>query len=254
MSAEALVLYPDWPAPANVGAAVTLRSGGVSRAPYASLNLAQHVGDARTAVIENRRRVRSELALPCEPLWLAQLHGTRVHDADAEPSVPGAAPPAADAAITRAGNHVLAVLVADCLPVLLARRDGAAIAIAHAGWRGLAAGVLEAALEALASPPGELLAWLGPAIGTRHFEVGDEVLEAFTRHDAAARSAFTPNGRGRWQCDLHGLARQRLRSAGLQALYGERRCTFSEPERFYSYRRDGVTGRMAALLWMAAPE
>ena len=254
MSAEALVLYPDWPAPANVGAAVTLRSGGVSRAPYASLNLAQHVGDARTAVIENRRRVRSELALPCEPLWLAQLHGTRVHDADAEPSVPGAAPPAADAAITRAGNHVLAVLVADCLPVLLARRDGAAIAIAHAGWRGLAAGVLEAALEALASPPGELLAWLGPAIGTRHFEVGDDVLEAFTRHDAAARSAFTPNGRGRWQCDLHGLARQRLRSAGLQALYGERRCTFSEPERFYSYRRDGVTGRMAALLWMAAPE
>jgi polyphenol oxidase len=251
MPPEPMILYPDWPAPANVRAAFTLRGGGVSRAAYESLNLAQHVGDADPAVTENRRRVNAKLALPSEPLWLSQLHGTQVHDADAESRAPGAPPPPADAAMTRARNHVLAVLVADCLPVLLAHRDGAAIAVAHAGWRGLAAGVLEAALAALACPPGEVCAWLGPAIGAPHFEVGDEVLEAFTRRDAAAHCAFTRNERGRWQCDLHGLAEQRLRSAGVQALYGERRCTFSEPERFYSYRRDGATGRMAALLWMA---
>ena len=164
-----MVLYPDWPAPGQVRAALTLRSGGVSRGPYEGLNLAQHVGDMDAAVIENRRRVSAELALPSEPLWLSQVHGTRVYDADVGPSAPGAAPPPADAAITRACKHVLAVLVADCLPVLLAHRDGAAIALAHAGWRGLAAGVLEAALEALASPPDEVLAWLGPAIGAASF-------------------------------------------------------------------------------------
>jgi YfiH family protein len=244
------VLRAEWPAPARVRAALSLRDGGVSRGPYASLNLAAHVGDEPAAVAANRARLRSALALPQEPLWLTQLHGTRVHDADLRLRTHAAWPPEADAAVTRADGTVLAVLIADCMPVLLCRRDAAGIAIAHAGWRGLAGGVVEAALGKLGAKGDEVLAWLGPVIGPKHFEVGDEVREAFCGHDARACVAFAPNARGRWQCDLHQLAMQRLAGLGVCSVYGANRCTFEEPDCFYSYRRDGTTGRLAALIWM----
>jgi hypothetical protein len=250
------VLRPQWPAPPWVGAAVSLRDGGVSAPPFASLNLATHVGDDPVAVAENRRRLRAALALPAEPLWLAQQHGTGVVDADrldanrlaADRS--GGGPLQGDAAVTWQAGRVLAVLVADCLPVLLARRDGRAVAIAHAGWRGLAAGVLEASVTALDCPGQGLHAWLGPVIGPEHFEVGEEVRAAFCRGDARSQDAFERNARGRWQCDLHGLARQRLAALGVQSVQGERRCSYGLARSFYSYRRDGVTGRMAALIWL----
>jgi len=156
----------------------------------------------------------------------------------------------ADAAVTRRPGRVLAVLVADCLPVLLARRDGGAIAVAHAGWRGLAGGVVEAAVRALGAAPGQLHAWLGPGIGPDHFEVGEEVRAAFCAQDPGAGGAFERNARGRWQCDLPALARRRLQALGLARVYGEAPCTFAQPGRFYSYRREPVTGRLAALLWI----
>jgi YfiH family protein len=243
------VLAVEWPAPPRVRAAFSLRAGGVSAAPYDSLNLAAHVGDDRAAVAANRARLGAELALPTEPLWLTQVHGTSVHDADAASSMDASPAPRADAAVTRTEGTVLAVLVADCLPVLLCRRDGAAIAIAHAGWRGLAAGVVEAAFGALGAAGAEVLAWLGPAIGAAHFEVGDEVRAAFLGREAAA-AAFVRNTRGRWQCDLYQLAMRRLQALGVTSIYGARRCTFADRDRFYSYRRDGATGRMAALIWM----
>jgi polyphenol oxidase len=220
----------------------------MSAGPYASLNLGAHVGDDPDALAANRRLLRRQLELPSEPLWLRQVHGIGVVDADS--GILAATPPEADAAVTRQGARVLAVLVADCLPVLLCRRDGTAIAVAHAGWRGLAAGVTEAAVAALGGPPGEILAWLGPAIGQAHFEVGEEVRTAFCNHDAQAATAFIANARGRWQCDLHGLARLRLESAGVTSIHGQRRCTFEKSESFYSFRRDRTTGRFAALIWI----
>jgi YfiH family protein len=243
-------LHPDWQAPPGVRAAFTLRPGGVSAGAYASLNLGAHVGDDARAVAENRRRAAAELALPAEPLWLTQLHGTTVVDADEQAAHAAHAAPRADAAITRQPARVLAVLVADCLPVLLARRDSAAVAVAHAGWRGLAAGVLEASVAAIGGAGDQLCAWLGPSIGPAHFEVGEEVRAAFAARDPQAAAAFVRNARGRWQCDLQQLARQRLSALGVRSIHGEPRCTFSEAESFYSYRRDGVTGRMAALIWL----
>jgi polyphenol oxidase len=244
-------LHPHWPAPAWVRAIFTLRVGGVSAGAFASLNLGSHVGDDALAVAENRRRVAAEFGLPAEPLWLAQVHGATVLEADGVAAHDAAAPaPQADAALTRRPGRVLAVLVADCLPVLLARRDGAAVAVAHAGWRGLAAGVLEATVAALDGAGDELLAWLGPAIGPAHYEVGEEVRTAFCQHDAQAALAFLRNARGRWQCDLYRLARQRLSALGLRSIHGELRCTYGETGSFYSFRRDGVTGRMAALIWL----
>ena len=251
------LLQPHWPAPAAVRAAFTLRTGGVSVGRYASLNLGGHVGDTPAAVAENRRRLADELDLPAEPLWLSQVHGTTVLAADdwvaasAHGTTGQGTPPQGDAAVTRRPGCVLAVLVADCLPVLLARRDGGAVAVAHAGWRGLAAGVIEATIAALGAAGEELLAWLGPSIGPAHFEVGEEVRTAFCRHDARAAEAFVRNARGRWQCDLPRLARQRLAALGVSGVHGEDRCTFRESDAFYSYRRDGVTGRMAAMIWLA---
>jgi YfiH family protein len=254
-------LRAEWPAPAGVRAVFTLRGGGVSRGRYASLNLGQHVGDDPQAVAENRRRVAAGLQLPAEPLWLSQVHGTTVLNADAVSdggAVPdGRAPPRADAALTREPGRVLAVLVADCLPVLLAAHDGSAVAVAHAGWRGLAAGVLEATVAALGIAGEELHAWLGPAIGPAHFEVGEEVRAAFCaaggEHGGEAAAAFVRNDRGRWQCDLRLLARQRLSRLGLHSIHGEARCTYAEVDAFYSFRRDGNTGRMAALVWRDEP-
>ncbi len=247
---EPQLLLPAWPAPAGVRAACTLRGGGASRAPYESLNLGAHVGDEPQAVAANRASVCRLLRLPSEPLWLSQVHGRRVVLADDidESSVQA---PEGDAAISSRPGRVLAVMVADCLPVLLCRRDGAAVAVAHAGWRGLAAGVLEAAVTAFGVPAEQLVAWLGPAIGQEHFEVGDEVRSAFCDGDPEAASAFLPNPRGRWQCSLHALARRRLRRAGVRSIDGDPRCTYADAESFYSYRRDGATGRFAALIWIA---
>jgi YfiH family protein len=246
-------LTPDWPAPATVRALSTLRTGGVSGPPYASLNLGGHVGDDATAVAENRRALRGADGLPAEPAWLEQVHGTHVVDLDSQvPSGP------ADAAVTRQPGRVCAILTADCLPVLFASAVGDRVGAAHAGWRGLAAGVIEATVSALGRPSGDLLAWLGPAIGPRHFEVGAEVREEFLRRagagdTAADEAAFVPNARGRYMADLYALARRRLLRLGVERIYGGGECTYTEAARYYSHRRDGRTGRQATLIWLNAP-
>jgi len=243
---EPQVLTPEWRAPRKVRAAFTLRGGGVSVSPFDSLNLGAHVGDDVAAVVENRRRVRVRLKLPAEPDWLEQVHGTRVADLDA----PGDASPPADAVLTRRAGRVCAVQVADCMPVLFAARDASAVAVAHAGWRGLSAGVLEATVAKLGVARGELVAWLGPAISARHFEVGAEVRAAFLDGDPGAAAAFAPNERGRWQCDLGALARRRLAALGVAEVSGGTWCTYADPARFFSFRRDGRCGRMAAVIWL----
>ena len=252
MTANAI--SPQWPAVAGVRALFTLRNDGASRAPYESFNLGGHVGDDPEAVRQNRRQLCRVHDLPREPLWLEQVHGIRVVDAD-QVLLTGAAqtPPQGDAAVSRREGTVLAVLVADCLPVLFAARDGSAVAVAHAGWLGLAAGVLEATVAAMAGH-GAVQAWLGPAISSLHFEVGAEVREILAAQDPTAATAFTANLRGRWQCDLAALARARLAAAGVSSVYADAACTYAEPKRFYSYRRDGTTGRMAALIWRQAPQ
>lgn len=239
-------IRPSWPRPARVRAAFTTRAGGVSEGPYASLNLGAHAGDAPEAVAENRRRLRAALRLPGEPAWLRQVHGTDVVDLDAGPTE-GAC---GDASISRVPHTVCCIQVADCLPVLLTDRSGSVVGAAHAGWRGLAAGVLEATVRAMGVPSGELSAWLGLAIGPLAFEVGGEVREVFMAHSTEAAEAFSANAAGRWQCDLYALARQRLLRAGVRQLHGGGFCTSREPERFFSYRRDGQCGRMAALIWI----
>ncbi|OYY75198.1 MAG: hypothetical protein B7Y40_01930 [Gammaproteobacteria bacterium 28-57-27] len=247
-------MVPDWPLPPGVRAAQTTRSGGVSGAPYASMNLATHVGDDPAHVQTNRQRLHAALALPGEPLWLEQVHGIAVHLA-AHENMPTHAP-RADAAYTDQPGMVLAVLTADCLPVLFASRDGQEIAAAHAGWRGLLGGVLEASLSHFRALPADIIAWLGPAISQAAFEVGDEVRTAFMQHDLAAYSAFVPSPQsehraGHWQADLYSLARQRLAACGLQNVYGGELCSYSDSVNFYSYRREPTTGRMASLIWRA---
>jgi purine-nucleoside/S-methyl-5'-thioadenosine phosphorylase / adenosine deaminase len=246
---DASLLQLDWPLPAGVRAAFTTRVGGVSSEPWETFNLATHVGDVHADVAANRARLKTLLALPAEPGWLSQVHGTVVADLDAEPR--GVI--TADAAIARQPGRVCVVMVADCLPVLFASRDGQRIAAAHAGWRGLASGVLEQTVKALGVPSGELTAWLGPAISQAHFEVGDEVRETFLKSDRAANSRFKMNARGRWQADLFGLARLRLASMGVTDVHGGGICTYADRERFYSHRRDGKGGRMAALVWRESP-
>lgn len=238
-------IVPRWNAPANVRAAFTLRAGGVSLGPFDSLNTGTHVGDDPEHVAENRRRIHAALELPSEPVWLEQVHGTDVFDA-AHPNP--AHPPKADAATTRASNTVIAIQVADCLPVLFAARDGSVVGAAHAGWRGLVSGVLENTVRKLGVPAADLVAWLGPCIGPENFEVGDEVREAFLGTDLAANAAFVRNARGRWLADLHQLARQRLAGCGVIDIAAESSCTIAEPARFFSYRRDGQCGRMVALI------
>ena len=242
------VIEPRWPAPARVRAAFTLRGGGVSAAPYDSLNLGVHVGDALEAVRENRRLVRERLGLPGEPVWLQQVHGVGVLEVGAGE----AAQPEADAAVTRMPGRVCAIQVADCMPVLFAARDGSAVGAAHAGWRGLAGGVLEQTIAKLGVPAAQLLAWLGPTISQKSFEVGEDVRTAFTQDDAGAASAFEVNSRGRWQCDLYALARRRLAALGVSDVSGDGWCTYADASRFFSFRRDGQCGRMAALIWMEA--
>lgn len=240
------LLVPAWPAPATVRAMQTTRAGGCSVAPWDSLNLGDHVGDDPACVLANRARLRS--GLPGEPAWLKQVHGTRVVDAALSASVVNEA----DAAYARQPGAVCVVMTADCLPVLFCNRAGTVVAAAHAGWRGLQAGVLEATIAAMAEAPGELLAWLGPAIGPACFEVGDDVRTAFVGSDPEAAAAFAPASPGKWLADIYRLAERRLRAAGLTSIHGGGRCTVSDRERYFSYRRDGVTGRMATLIWLAA--
>jgi hypothetical protein len=238
------MILPDWPALPRVKSLMTTRQGGVSSAPWASLNLGDHVGDNPAHVAANRARLREQL--PAEPGWLRQVHSARVVELGRD------ANPEADASFTREKGRVCAVLTADCLPVLFCDRAGSVVAAAHAGWRGLADGVLEATVAAMQVPPGEILAWMGAAIGPQAFEVGDEVRQAFAGRHAEAAAAFVPQPTpGKWLADIYQLARIRLGHAGVQAVYGGGRCTFSEAESFYSYRRDGVTGRMASLVWLA---
>lgn len=223
---------------------MTTRAGGVSGAPWDSFNLGDHVGDDSARVAANRARLRRDL--PGEPGWLRQVHSARVVRLGDAPN------PEADAAFTRERGRVCAVLTADCLPVLFCDRAGSVVAAAHAGWRGLAGGVLEATVAAMQVPPGEIIAWMGAAIGPQAFEVGDDVRDAFVTRHAAAAEAFAPHATpGKWLADIYRLARLRLGAVGVQAVHGGGRCTFSEADNFFSYRRDGVTGRMAALVWLA---
>ena len=234
-------ITPDWPAPPNVRALITTRSGGVSRGPYASMNPADHVGDEPHAVMANRALLRAQL--PGEPFWLKQIHSDIVAEA-------GIGPVDADACVTRAAKQVCAVLTADCLPVLFCAADGSVVGAAHAGWRGLCAGVLERTVAAMGVPGQHILAYLGPAIGPRAFEVGAEVREAFMAHSASAAAAFAPQVNGKYLADLYLLARQRLAKVGVTQVYGGGECTYTDAERFFSYRRDGATGRMATLAWI----
>lgn len=238
-------IVPDWPAPATVRAVSTTRLGGTSVGRYASLNLGDHVGDEPERVRANRERVGAALGLRTEPRWLQQVHGTGVIDAtQARPGIE------ADGSTTATRGIACAVLTADCLPILLCDRAGTRIAALHAGWRGLAAGIVETGVRAMALPGASLLAWLGPAIGQAAYEVGDEVREAFVGADALAAAAFAPSPRGRWLVDLYALARLRLRAAGVTAVYGGEYCTATRSDLFFSYRRDGTTGRMASLVWL----
>jgi YfiH family protein len=264
MTSEWEVIQPEWAGPPGVRCGFTLRTGGVSEAPYDSLNVGAHVGDVVAAVEENRRRVRERLGLPAEPVWLQQVHGVEVADLDvagthvsagrdgvgAEAALsPTSGFARADAAVTRMSGRVCVIQVADCMPVLFATRDGSAVGAAHAGWRGLAGGVLEETVRHLGVPAAQLVAWLGPTISQPHFEVGDEVRAVFVSHDPGAASAFEANARGRWQCDLYSLARRRLEALGVGDVSGGGWCTYADAARFFSYRRDGQCGRMAALIW-----
>ncbi|MGY3865941.1 peptidoglycan editing factor PgeF [Aeromonas bivalvium] len=245
-------IQPDWPAPARVRALSTTRDGGVSQGVFDGLNLGAHVGDEPARVEDNRARLQLAAGIP-EPLnWLNQVHGIAVHRVSKRYE----SAPDADAACAHEAGLACIVMTADCLPVLFCDRSGTVVAAAHAGWRGLLGneegGVLEASIRAMGCEPGEILAWLGPAIGPAAFEVGSEVREAFMAVQGEAAAAFVPSSNeGKWLADIYQLARLRLARAGVTAIYGGEHCTFSDAERFYSYRRDGQTGRMASIIWLA---
>ena len=242
-------IAPDWPAPRNVRALQTTRAGGVSSAPYASLNLGSHVGDVPLAVARNRMLLNG--LLPSEPVWMEQVHGKVVANADA-----AGCRPQADACIARHRASVCVVMTADCLPVLLCDRQGTVVAAAHAGWKGLAAGVIQATVSAMRVEGQQLMAWLGPAISQSAFEVGAEVRELFAADDPASDAAFIPcdktheRAAQKFHADLYALARLRLNVLGITQIYGGDRCTYRESEKFFSYRRDGVTGRMGTFIWL----
>ena len=243
MSAPAFIV-PDWPLPSNLRAVQTTRAGGASAGPWHSLNLALHTGDDPEVVQHNRSLLSQALGLPRVPIWPTQVHGAVVVEAAA---MNGAVE--ADAVVARAPGQVCSVQTADCLPVLFASLDGQKVAAAHAGWRGLAGGVLEATLEGLGHAPEEVTAWLGPAIGPDAFEVGPEVRAAFVAQQTTAAGAFRPGADDRWFADIYHLARLRLQRAGVRQVHGGGHCTFTESEAFFSYRRDGTCGRIATLIW-----
>jgi len=242
------IIIPDWPAPANIKAYTTLRHGGVSQAPYDTFNLAEHVGDNPQDVQTNRQLLKEMLSLPNEPIWLEQIHSTMVL-----PAVNDSRGKPADASFTTQSKQVCVVLTADCLPLLLCHRNGTQVAAIHAGWRGLANGIIAKTLDALNLPPEDILAWLGPAIGPKAYELGEEIREIFIKNDAEAEQAFIPSLHSdRWLGDLYSLAKLQLQKRHVSAIYGGKYCTYSDKERFFSYRRDGnKTGRIASLIWMA---
>ena len=244
---EALIL-PDWPVRGRVRAVSTTRRGGVSKPPCDSLNLGYGAQDEREAVTENRRRLRNILTLPAEPAWVQQVHGDTVVAAE---DVAADEPPAADASVSRTPGLASVVMTADCLPVLFCDREGTTVGAAHAGWRGLVRGILPATVTAMDRPPEDLMAWLGPAIGPDVYEVGPEVRESFLDQDPTHGESFRPSPAGRWLADLYAIARRQLHGLGVTAVYGGEFCTYSDPDRFYSYRRDGSSGRMASLIWLA---
>ncbi len=241
-------IQPDWPAPASVKSASTTREGGISHTPYDSLNLGMHVGDNPEHVMRNRKTLVKTLQLPSQPLWLEQIHGTKVANADSDmPEL------TADACVSRQPGNVCVVMTADCLPVLITNQQGTIVAAAHAGWRGLNNGVLEATIQAMQVPARELLVWLGPAISQRHFEVGEEVREAFvSQHQQAGEAFIAGKQPHKWSADIYHLARVRLQGIGVLAdcIYGGDYCTHTQDELFFSYRRSPKTGRMASLIWM----
>lgn len=240
-------LVPEWAAPASVRAIATTRLGGLSTTSYAGLNLATHVGDDPANVDRNRQLLRQTITqLPADPLWLQQVHGARV--AVAEDYRFGLE---ADACVAHTPGLVCAVLSADCLPILLCADDGSVVSAVHAGWRGMAAGVIEACVSRMGVPSDRLLAWLGPAIGPRAYEVGEEVRAAFCADDEMAALAFHRSAPGKWLCDLYSLATRRFAALGVRRVFGGGLCTFSDSRRFYSFRRDGTTGRMASCIWIA---
>lgn len=237
-------IRPDWPAPGNVRALSTTRKGGVSSGAYASLNLGEHVGDEPKSVAVNRARLQGALG-KAVPRWLQQVHGVRVAvDVDISHAP-------ADAAVTGHHNVACTIMTADCLPLIFCDKAGSRVSAAHAGWRGLAAGVLEATVSAMDAAPHDLMAWMGPAIGPGAYEVGDEVRQAFVTPSLEAAKAFVPGkAPGKWWCDLYQLVRQRLETAGVKHIYGGGFCTYTDRERFFSFRRDGECGRMATLIWL----
>lgn len=238
-------ILPTWPAPVSVFACVSTRIGGVSNVPFDGLNLGLHVDDDPAAVNQNRQLFASYIDMPDSATWLNQVHGIDIVQLPCDSLLKSA-----DAATTRTINQVCAVLTADCLPVFFCDQSGTQVAVAHAGWRGLCAGVLESTLAQF-DEKDDVMAWLGPAIGPSAFEVGDDVREAFLLEDSEAALAFRPSQQpGKWLADLYQLARQRLLSAGIKQVYGGDYCTFTESERFFSYRRDGMTGRMASVIWL----
>jgi hypothetical protein len=241
-----ICIEPDWPAPAKVRALTTTRLGGISKPPWHSLNLGDHVADNPAHVAENRRRLADSIGLPADRIaWVRQTHGTLVA------RFPGADNPEVDASVTSETGLACAILTADCLPVVFCNTGGTRIAAAHAGWRGLCSGILENTAKEIGDPE-NTLAWLGPAIGPDQFEVGPEVRAAFLAHHPEATRAFNPSPKcpGHYLANLYHLARQRLNNAGISRIYGGSHCTATERDRFYSYRRDGTTGRMATLIWL----
>ena len=234
-------IIPEWPAPSNIKAIQTTRSGGISVAPYDSLNLGSHVQDDTLAVAKNRQFISKYL--PSEPVWLNQVHGVDVIDAAKSTNVQDA-----DASYSKNKNVVCVTMTADCLPVLLCNKQGNAVASIHAGWRSLCNGVIEVTIKEMGVEPEDLMAWLGPAIGPDAFEVGGEVREAFIAKDNQAEMAFVASG-NKWLGDLYLIAKQRLNKQGVNQIYGGKECTYSNPSRYFSFRRDGVTGRMATMIW-----
>lgn len=247
MLSEVDLIIPVWPAPANVRAIQTTRAGGVSVAPYDTLNLGMHVEDNPLNVARNRQLLN--VYVPTEPVWLNQVHDVTVVDAGATSCVPDA-----DAAFSKSKGAVCAVMTADCLPLLFCNREGTVVAATHAGWRGLCDGVIEATIDAMQAPPGSLMAWLGPAIGPQAFEIGEDVRQEFIAQQDEAKDAFVPAGGGKWLGNMYRLAQLRLGRMGVTEIYGggidQDFCTYTDASRFFSFRRDGKTGRMATLVWL----
>lgn len=239
------LITPDWPAPSNVHAVSTTRIGGVSTAPYHALNLATHVGDEPDNINQNRQRLIEQLNLPEAPRWLNQTHGCTIADSDQWQLNMDA-----DACISKTPKHVCTIMTADCLPVLICDTNAQFVAAVHAGWRGLAAGIIEKTLRRYHGKSSDLMVWLGPAIGPSQFEVGPEVVEAFCLQNKDAHSAFVQQDSEHYLADIYQLARQRIQAAGVTAIYGGEYCTVSDAHHFFSYRRDGVTGRMASMIWI----